>query len=140
MSLRKDIRSGIIAAIEALVASTVTVAKWSGEDAAFNDDRNWPSVYVSYAGMASEPGEELGAVTYFRDMRFDVYVGCRTTSTEDGDDQAMDLLETIEEGITGTEIAAAGILEPAGEEGLVAASMGRFLYGQAWRLQNLESH
>ena len=139
MSLRKDIRTAIIDQLKTILPG-VHVDKWSGEDAAFNNEHQWPAVYVSYSSGHFGESTELGATTYDRLLNYDLFVGARNDQSGSGDDAAMDILETIEISLSGHEVTGAGLVEPAGVEELVAASMGRFLYGQAWQLQMLESH
>ena len=147
MSTRKDIRAAVITAIEALVASTVTVDSWSGEEAAFNEANAWPAVYVAYVGLVAGDDEEVGSsTTYVTGYDIMVFVAAKTTTSSAGDEQAMDILETIEQGMSGTEIASTGYAElhPSFAGGRCEARLEvrlcQYLYGQAWRIPGVDSH
>ena len=135
MSARKDIRDGIKTAIEGLLPGT-PVRIWEGEDQAFNQEHLWPAVFVSYDGIAfGSPLELGGPTTYNRQFLYNIYVCAR------GQDAAMDILETIETGLSGQSVAGGyGPLELIEGEGLVASSMDRHLYVQQWSVNDMESH
>lgn len=146
MSLRADIRADFVSKVEALLPS-VTISAWRGEDYAFNESRTFPSVYVAFCGLECGDDEELhGAATYIRDFIIRIYICTQTTVADGyGDVQAMDLLETIEEGITGEVIASCGEARLSNEidgqaEALLAAHLDYYLYSQAYRIMDLESH
>lgn len=146
MSLRADIRTDIIAKLGVLLP-VITISSWRGEEYAFNESRTFPSVYVAYFGMDCGEDEELsGATTYSRDFSIRLFVCTKTTVVDGyGDVQAIDILETIEEGLSGAEIASCGEARLSNEidgqaELLLAAHREYYLYGQAYRIMDLESH
>ena len=147
MSTRADIRAAFISKIKAILPDA-TVDKWDGEEAAFNRVYQWPAVYVAYLGLSTGPDEEVGpaATTYARSFDVLVYVCAKDDALGVGDEQAMDMLEAMETGISGTEIAGVGpaelrpVFEDARCEALLGARDGHYLYGQAWRVQDVESH
>ena len=140
MSLRRQIRDDIITAAQTLLPD-VPVRKWSGEERAFNEEREWPVVYVAYAGVEFSDDMELGAATYERIHYYDIFVCARDDATQTGDDYAMDILETLETGLSGKVVAdGRAMLELAEGEALVRAEIGRFLYVQSWRASVLETH
>ena len=146
MSLRADIRASFISKLETLLP-TITISAWRGEEFAFNESRTFPSVYVAYFGMDCGEDEELsGATTYTRDFSIRIFVCTKTTVAEGyGDVQAIDILEIIEEGLAGEKIADCGEARLSNEidgqaELLLAVHREYYLYSQAFRVEDLESH
>ena len=145
-SLRSDIRTGFISEVETLLPG-IAVSAWRGEEFAFNESRTFPSVYVAYFGMECGEDEEIsGATTYLRDFSIRVFVCTKTTVSDGyGDMQAIDILETLEEGLSGKVIAGCGEARLSNEidgqaELLLAAHREYYLYSQAYRIMGLESH
>lgn len=145
-SLRADIRAAFITKIEALLP-TITIAAWRGDEYAFNDSRSFPSVYVAYFGMDCGEDEELrGATTYSRDFSIRIFVCTKTTIADGyGDVQAIDMLEVLEEGLSGEKIFGCGEARLSNEidgqaELLLAVHREYYLYSQAYRIMDLESH
>ena len=136
----------MLAKIGALLPD-ITVDPWRGEEFAFGESRTFPAVYVAYFGFACGEDEELsGATTYTRDFSVRVFVCTKTSISEGyGDVQALDILETLEEGLCGVEIASCGEARLSNEidgqaELLLAVHREYYLYGQAYRIEGLESH
>lgn len=145
-SLRADIRAAFIARIEALLP-TITISAWRGDEYAFNESRAFPSIYVAYFGMDCGEDEELsGATTYLRDFSIRIFVCTKTTRADGyGDVQAIDILEVLEEGLTGEKISGCSEARLSNEidgqaELLLAVHREYYLYSQAYRIMDLESH
>ena len=131
-SVRKIVRDEIIAAVKALLpALASTVSAWNGEPEAFNTDADFPSIQVRYLGAGFGGDEEPGAAatTYERALYYGVYVSARGA---DGEDDALEYLETLEEGLAGLETSW-GIIELADKEESINVAMGRYLYRQFYK-------
>lgn len=150
MSARNDIRSGIKTAIEAisLPAGTV-VGTFAGEARAMQEATAGAArVYVLYFGARGGKREEFGDMSYMRSFEFIVYVA--TADDPDGDNgdvTVMTILETIEEGLSGQTIASIGEAELCEMpelggmfESIRGADSGKYLYGQGWHVEEMESH
>ena len=90
MSARIDIRSGLLAAVSAANPG-VAISTWDGEEAVFNQAREWPSLAVAYAGTEFGEHEELGnapSATYARTHVFHLFVNTQHTQGLPGDEQA----------------------------------------------------
>lgn len=119
-----------MAAITTLLPA-VPVAAWNGEPEAFNADAVFPSIQVRYLGAGFGADEEPGfaSTTYERTFYFGVFVSARGTA---GEEDALDYLETLEEGLAGLQTSW-GIVEPAGKEESINVALGRYLYSQAYK-------
>jgi hypothetical protein len=100
VSTRSDAVAAIVSAVDTVITAAVTVAMWEGEDEAFNPDATYPLIYVEYNGMAFSGNLEQGADTRERVMDIRVHV------LTDNSDEALNYLETIEDGISNTSITA----------------------------------
>ncbi len=131
MSRRADIRDAIVAKLQGLGLGA-PVGTWTGDPEDFNEEESFPSVWVLYAGAQFGDWQTLGPSTpvYERAFGFAVFVAA-TSETE-----ALGILEAIEQGLPGTLTVGSDKrrVELDGEEELIAVELGRYLYGQRYRV------
>lgn len=130
-------RRTLLENLKTLVENTVPgtyVALWDGVEGAFNVEERWPAVFVAYGGCDFEAMPEVGATTWTRTFHFWVYVCARDVL------QALDLLDALESGLTGKQLAPeVSPLKPQEFEELVGAELSYFVYAQAYACEELKS-
>ena len=110
------------------------VGIWDGGEDAFNIEERWPAVYVAYEGCSFEEQPEIGATTYTREFHFWVLVCSRDVK------QALDALGVLERELTGAVLAQdVSQLVPYGNEELIAAELGHYLYAQSYVCTELKT-
>ena len=155
MSEVSEIRSDLTSKIETALASAypnAVVAKFSGEEQALGAATPTAQrIYLQWVGNDPQPNQVIGAVHYVNYACFCVLVATADNPTgDDGDVQAAAILEAIRDALKDKEVAIAsadggeGIcLENPEEWGngrsetLLGCMGGKYLYGQAYRVEYL---
>ena len=135
MSTRSDAVLAVISAVDTVITAAVTVALWEGEDRAFNEDATYPLIYVEYGGISFSENLEQGADTRERTMDIRIHV------LTDDSTEALDYLETIEDGISNDPITANGqrlYLDVQREE-VQRIWLGKFCYTQYYSATQMRS-
>jgi len=141
MSTRKELLTELKNKVAEIVAP-IPVEIWPGEQAVFNDSLRWPIVYVAYDGLAADRDMELGGspqhALWERIFFFSVFVATRD-GVDAGYEQALDLLETLEEALTGfvsSVVRAEWSMSAA--ESLIHAEQRQWLYQQPWQIKSIK--
>ena len=121
--------------------SDVTVETWDGVDNAFNDDKVYPYVAVAYYAKRGKPNLQIPGAVIGVSYVYYIYVAT------DDQEEAMDLMDSIDEKLLGWElpnemgkIDISNMLNFEVAESLVEAHDGKYLYAQAFQVDDVEDY
>ncbi len=136
MGARADLVADLVARVQGLGLAPVAV--WPGDEAAFNEEAAFPSLWVRYAGADFGGLQESGATTYPRTYRLELIVTTADqASPGDGHDAGVGLLDDLEAGLAG-QPCGPGLLELAAE-GAGEAFLGVYKWTQTWIVTDLNT-
>lgn len=137
MSVRRTKRDEVLAALRAVTEVAAldeeATGTWSGDLAEYNPQALTPSVWLCYAGSRQGDLPRSGLLKEVG-LVFTVLVEThdKTASDGDGEGQALDLLEAIEDALDGAKLPTGGFVEAVGEEDVIRAELGSHLFFQPY--------